>query len=373
MDVSTRDRALRTVFWEGGNARSGHIKLIDQPKLPLALEHVTCETVDGACACIRDMVIRGAPAIGAMAGYAMVLAARDCDASASVATRVETLRAAKAKLDASRPTAVNLMWATRRMVELTEATDASEDLAEVILREAEALADEDVAINIAMAKHGAEVVQQGANILHICNTGCLATVDVGTALGVIYESFHQGKDIHAWVCETRPRLQGARLSAWELMREKVPMHLIADSAAGLLMHRGKVDVVLYGADRIAADGWVANKIGSLPVSIVAREHGIPVYVVAPTSTIDLEVATGADIPIEERGAEEVTSLMGGNRTAPEGVQVFNPAFDVVNPKYITGIVTEHGICYPPFTKSLRAVKETAEKAIRARWSSDGAK
>mmetsp|Transcript_4926 Transcript_4926/g.10220 ORF Transcript_4926/g.10220 Transcript_4926/m.10220 type:complete len:370 (-) Transcript_4926:502-1611(-) len=367
MDVSTRDRAKRTVFWEGGDAMTGHIRLIDQPKLPLSLEYVDCDSVEFACQCIRDMTIRGAPAIGAMAGYAMVLAARDA-ASLAPEAQVEALREAKKTLDASRPTAINLMWATKRIVELVENTEVTDGLPALVLKEAEALADEDVAINIAMAKHGAEIVPEGANILHICNTGCLATVDVGTALGVIYESFHQGKNIHAWVCETRPRLQGARLSAWELMREGVPMHLIADSAAGLLMHRGKVDVVLYGADRIAADGWTANKIGSLPVSIVAREHGIPVYVVAPTSTIDLDVATGSDIPIEERGAEEVTYLMGGNRIAPENVQVFNPAFDVVNPKYITGIITEHGICYPPFKKSLRAVKEKAEQEIRSRWS-----
>lgn len=240
-----------------------------------------------------------------------------------------------------------------------------------ILEEAQALADDDVAINRRMGKHGATVVKHGANILHHCNTGALATVDIGTAIGVIYECHAQKKDIHVWVDETRPRLQGARLSAWELMREGVPIHLIADNAAGHLMSTGKVDVVLYGADRVAANGDVANKIGTYKLSVVAKENGIPVYPVVPTSTIDLSLATGADIPIEERGEDEVTTIRGV-RIAPEGCPVYNPAFDVTPARYVTGIITEEGICYPPFDVSLKAAKEAAEKRIRKRDGRDGA-
>jgi methylthioribose-1-phosphate isomerase len=228
-----------------------------------------------------------------------------------------------------------------------------------------------VAINRQMGFNGAAVVPDGANLLHHCNTGALAAVDFGTALGVVYACKEQGKQIHVWVDETRPRLQGARLTAWELMRAEIPMHLIADNAAGHLMRAGKVDVVIFGADRIAANGDVANKIGTYKVAVVARENGIPVYCVAPTSTVDLALASGEQIPIEERSAEEVTHIEGVT-FAPQGVPVYNPAFDVTPHKYLTGIVTEEGICYPPITQSLRRAKETAEQRIRTkgRWTLD---
>lgn len=294
-------------------------------------------------------------------------------------------------------------------------------LADRILHEAQALAEDDVAINGAIARHGSTVVPPGANILHHCNTGALATVDIGTALGVIYQCHKEGKGIHVWVDETRPRLQGARLTAWELMRGGVPMHLIADSAAGYLMMHGKVDVVLFGADRVAANGDVANKIGTYKVRraglsprirhggahpvwcarvfswprglwrewhrpsatidthprthlhapplsqvcVVARENGVATYACVPTSTIDLTIATGDAIPIEERSASEVTTIDGAV-VAPVGVPVFNPAFDVTPHKYLTGIITEEGICYPPFSVSLRKAKEAAEARIAAR-------
>eukprot|EP00516_Mucochytrium_quahogii_P002400 CAMPEP_0203760210 /NCGR_PEP_ID=MMETSP0098-20131031/13556_1 /ASSEMBLY_ACC=CAM_ASM_000208 /TAXON_ID=96639 /ORGANISM=" , Strain NY0313808BC1" /LENGTH=324 /DNA_ID=CAMNT_0050653687 /DNA_START=215 /DNA_END=1189 /DNA_ORIENTATION=- len=321
------------------------------------------------------MVIRGAPAIGAIGGFGMVFAAREVK-DKGLEEQCQALKEAKVVLDASRPTAVNLMWATQRLVQLADdvrekyGNDSSFDVASLcgmILEEAQALADQDVEINRKMGKFGAEVVPDGANILHHCNTGALATVNIGTAIGVIYECHKQGKGIHVWVDETRPRLQGARLSAWELMRENVPMHLIADNAAGLLMMNGKVDIVLYGADRVARNGDVANKIGTYKLSVVARENGIPVYPVVPTSTIDLDILTGADIPIEERSDEEVTTVFGV-RVAPEGVKVYNPAFDVTPHRYITGIITEQGICYPPFEKSLRAAKLRAEEQVLASQS-----
>jgi methylthioribose-1-phosphate isomerase len=263
---------------------------------------------------------------------------------------------------------VNLSWATARQLETAEqaaqAPGATPDTVRAaLLAEAEALADEDVAINRRMGFHGAEVIPDGANILHHCNTGALATVDFGTALGVIFACQEQGKHIHVWVDETRPRLQGARLTAWELMRAEAPMHLIADNAAGHLMRTGQVDVVIFGADRVAANGDVANKIGTYKLGVVARENGIPVYAVVPTSTIDLNLADGDQIPIEERDAGEVTHI-GDTVVAPEGVPVYNPAFDITPHRYITGIVTEEGICYPPFTQSLRRAKEAAEARIR---------
>ncbi len=278
------------------------------------------------------------------------------------------LRRAKEILDAARPTAVNLSWATRRLLELAEqtVTEKVDDLRSALLAEAERLADEDVAINRRMGFNGAAVIPDGANLLHHCNTGSLATVDFGTALGVIYACQEQGKSIHVWVDETRPRLQGARLTAWELMRAEIPMHLIADNAAGHLMRTGKVDVVIFGADRVAANGDVANKIGTYKLAVVAKENGIPVYCVAPTSTVDVSLPDGDHIPIEERGADEVINL-GDTPIAPEGVPVYNPAFDVTPHRYITGIVTEEGICYPPFSQSLQnAVAAAQEKIVEGR-------
>lgn len=221
------------------------------------------------------------------------------------------------------------------------------------------LAEEDVAVNDAIGQAGAELVPAGANMLHHCNTGSLATVDVGTALGVIYSAHAAGKGVHVWVDETRPRLQGARLTAWELMKAGVPMHLIADNASGHLMAAGKVDVVVFGADRVAANGDTANKIGTYKLAVVAKEHSIPVYACVPTSTIDLALADGSGIPIEERGADEVAAILGEYPIAPAGVPVYNPAFDVTPAKFITAIVTEEGVCYPPFQESLAAAVQRA--------------
>ena len=349
---------MRTVYWQ-----NNQIAMIDQRILPLQEEIVTFDSVEGVAFSIADMVVRGAPAIGATGAYGMALAAQQSRATTPGAL-IADLRRAKVLLDEARPTAVNLSWATARMLGLAEESHGSVDaIRAALLAEAEALADEDVEINRRMGFNGAAIVPEGANILHHCNTGALAAVDFGTALGVIFACHELGKAIHVWVDETRPRLQGARLTAWELMRAGVPMHLIADNAAGHLMKAGKVDVVLYGADRVAANGDVANKIGSYKLAVVARENGIPCYSVVPTSTIDLNLPTGDLIPIEERGPREVTHV-GETQIAPDNVPVYNPAFDVTPHRYLTGIITEEGICYPPFTLSLRAAKERAEARIR---------
>lgn len=352
---------MRTVYWE-----DGIVKMIDQRLLPGQAVIAEFDTVEGVAYSIADMAVRGAPAIGATAAFGMALAARLSPARDRDSLLID-LRRAKKLLDAARPTAVNLSWATARMLTLAEHTvlPNPDDIRSALLAEAEALADEDVEINRRMGAFGAEVVPEGANILHHCNTGALATVDFGTALGVIFAAHEQGKRVHVWVDETRPRLQGARLTAWELMRAEVPMHLIADNAAGHLMRTGQVDVVLYGADRVAANGDVANKVGSYKLAVVARENGVPCYSVVPTSTIDLNLASGDEIEIEERSADEVTHIDGAH-IAPDGVAVYNPAFDVTPHRYLTGIITEEGVCYPPFTVSLRKAKEAAEARIAAK-------
>jgi methylthioribose-1-phosphate isomerase len=361
-------KLMRTVYWEDNK-----VKMIDQRLLPGQFVIAEFDTVNGVAASIKEMYVRGAPAIGATGAYGMALAANRSGATDRDGLLNE-LRSAKTTLDAARPTAVNLSWATTRLLTLAEQSVLPnvDDLRSVLLAEAEALADEDVEINRRMGYHGAAVVPSGANLLHHCNTGSLAAVDFGTALGVIYACHEQGKPIHVWVDETRPRLQGARLTAWELMRAEIPMHLIADNAAGHLMRIGKVDVVIFGADRVAANGDVANKIGTYKISVCAKENGIPTYAVVPTSTIDLNLPTGDQIPIEERGPEEVTHV-GDTIIAPLNVPVYNPAFDVTPHRYLTGIITEEGICYPPFTESLRRAKEAAEARIEARRLERGAR
>ena len=231
-----------------------------------------------------------------------------------------------------------------------------------LLNEAHMLYVQDINCNLRMGKNGASLIPKEARLVHHCNTGFLATVDVGTALGVIYASNQMGKNVHVWVDETRPRLQGARLTAYELQMAGVSMSLIADNASGLLMFQGKVDAVIFGADRVAANGDVANKIGTYKLAVCARENGIPVYATVPTSTIDLTTKQGSDIPIEERSPDEVTKI-GDTKIAPDGVNVYNPAFDITPGKYLSAIITEEGVCYPPFEESLSNAKEAAEKRI----------
>jgi methylthioribose-1-phosphate isomerase len=354
----------RTLWWE-----DNQLKMIDQRILPLTYDVLSYDDYRDVATAITDMVVRGAPAIGAAGGFGMALAALQSSALDGDSLLAD-LTAAKKTLDAARPTAVNLSWATSRIMDFAQernrvsARNVVSEWVAAIIAEAQRIADEDVEINRRMGSHGAEVVPPGANILTHCNAGALATVDFGTTLGVVRAAHEHGKQIHVWVDETRPRLQGARLTAWELTQDNIPMTLIADNAAGMLMRLGKVQVVLYGADRVAANGDVANKIGSYKLAVLAKENGIPCYAVVPTPTIDLSLAHGDLIPIEERGAEEVT-MVGVERIAPEGVAVYNPAFDVTPHRYLTGIITEEGICYPPFEISLRQAVEAAEARRQA--------
>lgn len=330
---------------------NGVVKMIDQRKLPRQFEIVECRDYRAVAQAIKDMTIRGAPAIGAAAAFGLALAALE-----SRATRREDLLRdldiAEKILRATRPTAVNLMWALDRVMRVARAAHLDGNgLRDLVVQEAQTIAEEDVAINTAMAKHGAALINDGDTILHHCNTGPLATVDVGTALGCIIEAHKQGKRVHVLVDETRPRLQGARLTAWELMQYGVPMTLIADNAAGYYMRAGQVQKCFVGSDRVAANGDVANKIGTYKIAVVAHENQIPFYAVMPTSTIDMNLPHGDLIPIEERDAREVTHIEGVP-IAPEGVRVGNPAFDVTPHQYITALVTERGVVYPPFEVNL---------------------
>ena len=343
-----------TIKWNGDS-----VSMLDQRFLPTQEIYRTYGSYADVAGAITDMVIRGAPAIGAAGAFAMALAARESRAQDRDLLLADLREAAKVLCDA-RPTAVNLSWAVERLLRRAEAEASFSAISDALLDEAQALADEDVEINRRLGAHGATLIQEGATILHHCNTGALATVDYGTALGVIRAAHEQGKKIHVLLDETRPRLQGARLSAWELQQLGVPFTLIADNAAGHFMRIGQVDLVLVGADRVAANGDVANKIGTYKLAVVAQANGIPFYPCVPTSTVDLSLATGDEIPIEERDTEEVTDVVyRGMPIAPDGVQVANPAFDVTPHRYVTGIVTEHGIAYSPFEVSLRRMVEAS--------------
>jgi len=344
---------MRTVEWDNGT-----VKMVDQRLLPTEYQVVTFEDVDGVATSIRDMYVRGAPAIGATAAFGMALAAQT-SAATDVSSLLDDLETAATVLRKTRPTAVNLFWAIERMLRCAQNSDlkSPQAIRAALETEAQAIADQDVAINRKMGDYGQQVIQDGDNILTHCNAGALATVDYGTVLGVVRSAVEHGKKIHVWVDETRPRLQGARLTAWELMRDQIPCTLIADNAAGQLMRTGRVDVVLFGADRVAANGDVANKIGSYKLAVVARENGIPCFCVAPTSTLDMSLANGDLIPIEERNPEEVT-VIRGQRIAPEGVPVANIAFDVTPRRYLTGIITERGIAYPPYDVSLPRIMQS---------------
>ncbi len=340
---------MRTVDWD-----NGVVKMIDQRLLPGTFEVAEFTDYREVARAIREMTIRGAPAIGAAAAFGMALAARQSDAADRLSL-LHDLEAAAQVLRLARPTAVNLFWAIDRLlrVAVDESLTSADDVRQALLAEAQALADEDVEINKRMAAHGAALLKDGDSILHHCNTGALAAVDYGTALGVIRMAHEQGKKVHVFVDETRPRLQGARLTAWELQQLGIDFTLIPDNAAGHYMRTGQVDICLVGSDRTAANGDVANKIGTYKLAVVARENGIPFYPVVPTSTIDLNCPTGDDIPIEERDPAEVVGItQGGMPIAPAGVKVGNPAFDVTPAKYVTGIITENGIAYPPFGISL---------------------
>lgn len=335
--------------------------MIDQRLLPGRLEIVRFDDASTVAGAIRDMVVRGAPAIGASAAFGMALAACNAKAVNLTDLKVELDQAAEV-LKASRPTAVNLSWAVQRMLKLVEQVTASgeartvQDVRDRLVAEAQAIADEDIEINRRMAAHGAALIEDGDTIIHHCNTGSLATVDWGTALGVIRTAFESGKRIHVLVDETRPRLQGARLTAWELKQYGIPYEIITDNMAGYMLRTGQAQKVFFGADRVAANGDVANKIGTYMLALAAHANGVPVYPVVPTSTIDLELATGDKIPIEERDPGEVLDIqIRGERVVPDGAQARNPAFDVTPHTLITAVVTEKGVVYPPFSTNLPSI------------------
>lgn len=350
---------MRSVKWQDGK-----VTMIDQRLLPGEFRMLECETPREVAEAIRDMAIRGAPAIGAAAAFGIALAADRSEAREPEALLSDLKKAADTLL-ASRPTAVNLSWAVQRMMRYARSEQDPAVIREVLLEEAQALADEDVAINKRLGQHGAALVQDGDTIIHHCNTGALATVDYGTALGVIRTAHEQGKKIHVLVDETRPRLQGARLTTWELQQLGIPFTLIADNAAGHFLRTDQVDIVLVGADRVAANGDVANKIGTYKLALAAHDNGVPFYPCVPTSTVDLSLPSGDDIPIEERPGDEITSITyRGQPIAPEGVNVSNPAFDVTPHRYVTGIVTENGVAYPPLALHLKKMVEASMEKDR---------
>lgn len=332
--------------------KDGVLYLIDQRKLPITYEIFECKTFREVDFAIKDMVVRGAPAIGAAAAYGVVLAAKEIKDN-NKENFLEKMEEALEILNKSRPTAVNLMWGIRRMRNLIEESKelSVNEIYEKIKTEADNVLNEDIETNKKMGKHGNKIIPEKATILTHCNTGALATAGFGTALGVIREAFYTGKDIFVYADETRPRLQGGRLTAWELKQEGIPSKLIADNVAATLIRDEKVDVILVGADRIALNGDTANKIGTFMLSVVAKAYNVPFYVVAPTTTIDFDTETGEGIEIEERSGEEVTHIEN-IRIAPEGMEVYNPAFDVTPGENITGIITEKGIVRAPYKENI---------------------
>ncbi len=337
-----------TVTW----TPAGTVRLIDQTRLPTEEIYVECQTIEEVAEAIRTMRVRGAPAIGVTAAMGLALGAQTIRAG-DFKEFFGALEGMGSLLTQTRPTAVNLTWGVRRLLNLVrKSRDLS--LAEIkaaLVTEARAMQEEDIRINHAMARHGQTLLPSPARVLTHCNAGGLATAGYGTAVGVIRAASEAGKRIMVWVDETRPLLQGARLTAWELQRAGIPVTLITDNMAGYFMGRGQVDVVVVGADRIARNGDVANKIGTYGVALLARAHGIPFYVAAPISTLDLSLADGSQIPIEERAPEEVTHV-GGRQMAPAGIRVANPAFDVTPASFVDAIITERGIARVPYEVSL---------------------
>lgn len=345
-DMSTMDGAI-SIRWTG-DANSGVLELLDQRLLPAQELWHTIDSVEGTADAIRDMVVRGAPAIGLTAAYGIVLAAQTMDTP----LHVDRFEGVFETLGASRPTAVNLHWAIERLRGLLASNE--ETTVENIYAEAEAIRQEDIAANQAMGALGAELLPARANILTHCNTGALATAGHGTALGIIRSAHAQGTLQHAYACETRPYLQGARLTMWELLKDNIPATLITDSMAGYLMQQGDVDAVIVGADRIAANGDTANKIGTYALAVLSKYHNIPFYVAAPLSTIDLDTPDGSGIPIEMRSASEVTHIKDVS-IAPENANALHPAFDVTPSHLIAAIVTESGVVQGDYIAGLRAL------------------
>ena len=333
---------IATVEW-----KDGAVRLLDQSLLPNEIRFLDCRDVGQVATAIRELKVRGAPAIGVTAAMGVALGAQSIEVN-DYESLAKAVRAIGDHLAATRPTAVNLFWAISRMMRTLDQARGKTvpEIKQILLDESQQILEEDIAMNQAMGRHGSVLIKSGQTVLTHCNAGGLATAGYGTALGIIRAAWESGKKIRVIADETRPVLQGARLTAWELMQDGIPVTVITDSMAGTLMRQGKIHLCIVGADRIAANGDVANKIGTYSVAVLARAHGLPFYVAAPHSTIDFATRSGEDIPIEQRDPSEVTTLYQGRPIAPEGVDVLNPAFDVTPARYITGIITERGVFKP---------------------------
>ena len=344
---------IRPIEWANGTLR-----LLDQTRLPSEEVIVEAHGYLEAVNAIKTMQVRGAPAIGVTAAYAVAMAARDLDITDKTAF-MQRLEETGVTIKAARPTAVNLMWAVDRMVGIANSESDTNSIKQRLLTEAIAMEKEDEVINRQMGDHGKDLIPEGGSVLTHCNAGALATAAFGTAVGVIRANWENGKHFSVFNTETRPFLQGARLTAWEFQKLGIPSTLVVDSAAGMLMRRGEIGCVITGADRIAANGDTANKIGTYTLAVLAKENDIPFYVAAPISTVDLSLSNGDQIEIEERSSDEVTEFRGV-QIAPEGVEAYNPGFDVTPAKYVNAIITEAGIARPPFNESLNLAVNSAK-------------
>ena len=344
---------VSTIEWVDGI--DGRVKMVDQTLLPNELKYVLCDNIEGMYNAIKILMVRGAPAIGIAAAMGTVLGIRNKD-SGNFEDFFKELKEVTSYVGSSRPTAVNLFWGLKRMEDtaLRNKDKPVSDIKNILFNEAKTILEEDKDICRKIGKNGETLLQDGSCVLTHCNAGGLATADYGTALAIIFAAVEKGKNIRVYADETRPLLQGARLTAWELKNAGIDVTLICDNMAAHAMKQKKVDCVVVGADRIAANGDAANKIGTYNLSIIAKEHNIPFYVAAPVSTFDLNISSGDDIPIEERDSKEVTHIMG-NKIAPDGVKVYNPAFDVTPAKNITAIVTEKGVINNPDTEKIKNV------------------
>lgn len=350
--VTGTETVVESIQW-----RDDHVRILDQTYLPKREVYSDIRDVGRMWEAIKKLRIRGAPAIGIAAAYGMYLGIKDLPENAFESFWVEVERVAE-YLESARPTAVNLKWSLNRIKTTIQAhkdKDISE-IKEIVLKTARTIHDEDKRICKKIGENGAELVKKGDKILTHCNTGSLATGQYGTALSVIFHAHETGNDIQVWVDETRPLLQGSRLTSWELMNADIPMKLITDSTAGSLIRRGEVDMVVVGTDRVAANGDTANKIGTYPLAVIANENNVPFYVAVPLSTIDMKLETGDEIPIEEREGDEITSF-NGSQVAPKKVETYNPAFDVTPHKYVTAFITEKGIIEPPFEENFKTLFE----------------
>jgi methylthioribose-1-phosphate isomerase len=351
---------IETLEW----TNSG-VVFIDQTKLPTEEVYVTCTTHQQVADAIRNMIVRGAPAIGVAAGMGIALGVKNSKVDNFTQLKKEFAEICEL-IGATRPTAVNLFWAIRRMTEKFESLRSRTipQIQAALVEEAQRMHAEDIAANQAMGRHGATLMPSSGGVLTHCNAGALATAGYGTALGVIRAAVEQGKTIHVYADETRPFLQGSRLTAWELMKDGIPTTVISDNMAGVMMQKGKIGAIVVGADRIAANGDVANKIGTYTVAVLAKENGIPFYVAAPLSTVDLEATDGSKIPIEQRNKREVTHIAGKQMT-PDGVGIENPAFDVTPAKYVTAIITERGIARAPYQQSLSELAHQLPEEVKS--------